>query len=400
MKLFFLILGFLILLFVEIGRVYFIMPFPGSQKNETIDLAYFIHNNINYFRLLGFVLFLYPAIYFFRHGSQVVKITLAVVFGFYGVVFYMFNFRMMADKMFLQPESKVLLNVQDNKVKPSQLVVGVTINNESKAYPIEIIGYHHQVRDSLGGKPIMVTYCTVCRTGRVFSPIVEGHNEVFRLVGMDHFNAMFEDAQTKSWWRQASGEAIVGPMKGKRLDEISASQMTLAEWINLHPDTKVLQPDPKFKKAYDGLKNYDEGKMDSSKLVRKDSTSWKDKSWVVAIQRGLASRAYDWIELQKIKLVNDTIQDLSVLVAALPDSASFYTMSRVVDADTLKFTLASDSTMTDTQTHSTWTLTGKCTDGAMLGKQLLPIPSYQEYWHSWRTFHPRTSRYVPKKVSE
>ena len=42
----------------------------------------------------------------------------------------------------------------------------------------------------------MVTYCTVCRTGRVFSPIVEGQPETFRLVGMDHFNAMFEDEGT------------------------------------------------------------------------------------------------------------------------------------------------------------------------------------------------------------
>jgi hypothetical protein len=395
MKLFLLVIGFLILLFSEILRVYFIMPFPGSQRSETIDIAYFLHNNINYLRLIGFALFLYPAIYFFRNGSQVVKITLAVVFGFYGVVFYMFNFRMLADKMFLQPEKKVLLDVQNNKVKPSQLVVGVTINNESKAYPIEIIGYHHQVRDSLGGRAIMVTYCTVCRTGRVFSPIVDGRNENFRLVGMDHFNAMFEDSRTKSWWRQASGEAIVGSMKGKHLDEIGSSQMTLAEWINLHPDTKVLQPDAKFKDAYEGLKDYDEGKI-KHKLVGKDSTSWQDKSWVVAIQQGMNARAYDWIELQKIKLINDTIQGVPVLVVAAPDSASFHTLNRVVGVDTLTFALdQGGNTMTDNLTHSTWSLSGKCKEGNLREKQLLPIPSYQEYWHSWRTFHPKTSRYIP-----
>jgi hypothetical protein len=37
---------------------------------------------------------------------------------------------------------------------------------------------------------------------------------------MDHFNAMFEDSQTKSWWRQVNGEAIAGPLKGKTLPEI------------------------------------------------------------------------------------------------------------------------------------------------------------------------------------
>ena len=98
----------------------------------------------------------------------------------------------------------------------NKLIVGVAINNEAKAYPIEIIGYHHQVRDTIGSMPVMITYCTVCRTGRVYSPFVNGKPENFRLVGMDHFNAMFEDATTKSWWRQQSGTAIAGPLKGNR----------------------------------------------------------------------------------------------------------------------------------------------------------------------------------------
>jgi hypothetical protein len=66
----------------------------------------------------------------------------------------------------------------------------------------------HQVRDSINHIPVMVTYCTVCRTGRIYNPIVNGKAETFRLVGMDHFNAMFEDATTKSWWRQSTGECI------------------------------------------------------------------------------------------------------------------------------------------------------------------------------------------------
>src|SRR5205814_3665155 len=62
---------------------------------------------------------------------------------------------------------------------------------------------------------VMVSFCTVCRTGRVFDPVVDGRIERFRLVGMDHFNAMFEDVRTRSWWRQATGEAMVGPMRSE-----------------------------------------------------------------------------------------------------------------------------------------------------------------------------------------
>jgi hypothetical protein len=394
MKLALLIVGFSILIFVEILRVYLIMPFPGSQQQETIDLAYFLHNNILYFRIAGILLVAWPYAYYIRNGRWLARTILWVVFGFYIVVFYLFNFRYLADKMFVQPKHVVFKDAGENKkVLSKQLVVGVTIGNESKAYPIEVIGYHHQVRDSIGGQAVMVTYCTVCRTGRVFSPVVDGQNEKFRLVGMDHFNAMFEDAKTKSWWRQVSGQAIAGPSKGKSLTEIPSSQMTLAEWIYQHPETKILQPDTTFKEAYEGLKDYDEGKR-KGKLEKKDSLPWQRKSWVVGVQLGMESKAYDWIELQKLKIVNDNINQTPVVILANPDSMSFHVYERILDSDTLFFSdVPGGIKFADAATGSLWNWDGRCVDGSLKGKLLKPVQAYQEYWHSWQTFHPHSAQY-------
>ena len=222
-----LITGFLILFSTEILRVYFIMPFPGSQKSDTIQIAYFLNNYIWWFRLLGLILFVPPMLYIFNNSRWWKKISLAFFVLMYATVFYAFNFKFLADKMFYQPTNKILATVAANKVDSTKLIIGVIINGEAKAYPIEIIGYHHQVQDSIAGQPIMVTYCTVCRTGQVFSPFVNGKFEKFRLVGMDHFNAMFEDATTKSWWRQATGKAVAGKLKGTVLKEIASEQMSL-----------------------------------------------------------------------------------------------------------------------------------------------------------------------------
>src|SRR5205809_281567 len=84
---------------------------------------------------------------------------------------------MAADHMFYQPSKVLMVNAAENKIDSGRLVIGVKINNEAKAYPIRLLGYHHQVQDTLGGEPIMVTYCTVCRTGRVFEPMVNGKYE-------------------------------------------------------------------------------------------------------------------------------------------------------------------------------------------------------------------------------
>jgi hypothetical protein len=312
---------------------------------------------------------------------------------FWLFIFYNTNFRLLADKMFYQPENKILVSASKSTVNTNALVLGVQINNEAKAYPIEIIGYHHQVRDTIGGKPVMVTYCTVCRTGRVFSPIVNGQPEDFRLVGMDHFNAMFEDSRTKSWWRQVSGEAITGPLKGKQLPEVPSEQMTLQAWLSLYPNSYVLQPDSLFKEQYAELARYDEGKMEG-RLERTDSLSWKDKSWVVGVSLGMFAKAYDWNDLIRLRVINDEIEQIPLTVVLENDSASFHVWSRIVSNDTLVFAY-SDSlkALIDINTSSVWDWSGRCTEGIWKGTSLNRIQSYQEFWQSWRTFHPNTERY-------
>jgi len=223
MKRFFLITGLLIFFAAEILRVYFIMPFPGSQHENTIGLAYWISNNIWWIRILALVLLISPLISVFGNGKIWKKIVLSLIIIFYAVVFFFFNYRFEADKMFYQPKQKMFVAASMDTTNKNKLVIGVAINGEAKAYPMQIIGYHHQVMDTIGNTPVMVTYCTVCRTGRAFSPFVNGKMETFRLVGMDHFNAMFEDATTKSWWQQATGKAIAGPLKGTALKEIASS---------------------------------------------------------------------------------------------------------------------------------------------------------------------------------
>jgi hypothetical protein len=400
-----LVLGILILFATEILRVYFIMPFPGSQHRNTIDLAYFIDHNRLWFRIAGFVLIgyallIHPAKTHNPYGPRRKKKTWpAYVLLFfallYGVVFFFFNYRFEADRMFYQPGQLSFADSAANKVSASRLVIGVVIDNKAKAYPIQLIGYHHQVRDTFGKTPIMVTYCTVCRTGRVYSPVVRGRNEQFRLVGMDHFNAMFEDAATKSWWQQATGAAIAGPLKGHHLAEIPSAQYTLGEWLRLHPASAVMQPDPAYAKEYEGLTDYDKGTIKGG-LEKRDSASWKAKSWVIGVLANHHAKAYDWTSLPTWP-INDTIGQIPVII--LRNDSNFHTWSRTVSGQTLSFvavkSAACSQCMSDTLTHTIWTNDGLCVAGPLKGQQLQPLQSYQEFWHSWRHFHPTTTKYTP-----
>lgn len=378
-------LGIIGLILFEIANVYFIMPMPGSQRMNSIDAAYFLHTWRWVFRALFGVMALVGAFVAFR-GKKWEPYVASICILAVAAVTYAANFKMAADSMFYQPSVLTLKNRIDNKVAKERLVIGVEVDGQARAYPIQYIGYHHQVQDTLGGKPIIVTYCTVCRTGRVFEPLVDGKKEMFRLVGMDHFNAMFEDKTTGSWWRQANGEAIAGELKGKFLPEIPVMQVTLAKWMELHPTTLVMQPDAKFQEKYDSLSKYETGKR-TGELTKRDFGSWKDKSWVVGVVVNGGTKAYDWNQLQKEKIINDMIGYLPVTLVLTSDKQSFVALQRATPGQ--KLSMKNDSLYDE----------GGCVYDLLGKSHRKGIPdleranAYQEYWHSWKTFHPDTKRY-------
>jgi hypothetical protein len=372
-------IGFIGLLLFEVANIYFIMPMPGSQQMNSIDAAYFLYKWRWVFRILFGLMIVVGFLKAKIKRRWLLVIPLLIV----GIITYMANFVMAADHMFYQPNKVLMATATDNKVDSQRLVIGIVNNGEAKAYPIRFLGYHHQVQDTVGGKPLIVTYCTVCRTGRVFEPVVNGKPEKFRLVGMDHFNAMFEDEATKSWWRQVNGEAITGKLKGQKLPEFFSTQTSLAKWLELNPASLIMQLDSSFIKSYDTTLKYESGKS-KSKLTGTDSLSWKDKSWVIGVKSGAERKAFDWNELKTERLIADNIGETPVLLVLSGDNKSFFAFERPDYKNA--FFLQGDTLLYKSRLFR---IDGKGIDTAF---SLKPLPAYQEFWHSWRTFNPATKK--------
>jgi hypothetical protein len=373
--------GVLLSVLFEIGNVYFIMPLPFSQRVRSLDAAYLLYSWRWSFRALAGAFMLAglgPAWRGGRSHRALVGAALVVV----AAVAYLTNVTMAADHMFLQPSRIAMLPANRSVVEAARLVVGVEINGDARAYPYQFIGYHHQVRDVVGGTPILVSYCTVCRTGRVFSPTIDGKAETFRLVGMDHFNAMFEDKTTGSWWRQATGEAVAGPRTGRTLAEYPSLQVTLGRWLALHPGSLIMQPDSNLRGNYGSGFDYETGASRKT-LTGTDTISWHDKAWVVGLTVNGESKAYDWNRLHRERAVNDELGGKPIVLALASDGVSFFAFERP-DRD-IRFAMRDDSLVAPSGAFS---LSGRGTRGA-----LRPVFASQEFWHSWRTFHPSTKTY-------
>lgn len=367
----------------EAANIYFVMPFPGSQRLDTLDLAYFLYQWRWVFRTafgLVALLGLWDA---WRSGWRW-RAGVALGAVAVGGVAYAANFGMAADHVFREPQALVLKPAAENKVAEDRLVVGIEVDGEARAYPLMFIGYHHQVHDTVGGKDVLVTYCTVCRSGRVFSPLVEGKLERFRLVGMDSFNALLEDATTGSWWRQATGGAVTGTRKGMKLVPFPSRQVTLREWLASHPASLVMQADAAAVTAdrYPKDDAFEKG-ASRKKLTGTNPESWQDKSWVVGVEIGTRSKAFDWNRLKRERVINDAVGGTPIVLVLADDGASFFAFERP-DAET-RFALEEEKLVGPAGSYSA--------SGSGPTGSLKAVSASQEFWHSWRSFHPDTERY-------
>ena len=374
------------LMLFEFSNVYFIMPMPGSQQWNTLPLAYFLHSNRWVFRILLSI----PLIVGLIKGRWTKKFHVVLPLLLLSAIVFVIQNIMAADAMFKQPKSIFLSQASKNKVDKNRLVIGVTMGNISKAYPIQFLGYHHFVYDTLGGQEILVTYCTVCRTGRVYSPIVDGKKQDFRLVGMDHFNAMIEDKTTHSWWQQATGEAVAGPLKGKQLSEIPSFQTSLATWIQQYPNTWIMQPDLEFKDHYDTLFRYENGKSRKS-LTGTNPQSGTPKSWVVGLKRNGTTAYIDWNELKRKRIVQTTMDQMPVFVVISKDNKSFFAFENpyasapecINNIIRIKANSNPSERKDPYENIHTYQLNGQ---GINHQERLKPVRAYQEFLHSWKQF--------------
>jgi len=121
------------------------------------------------------------------------------------------------------------------------VVLGVVVGGEARAYPVAILDWHELVNDTLGGEPILVSYCPLCGTGMVFDRRVGGKTRRFGVSGLLYrSDLLMYDRESESLWSQISAEAVTGPALGDRLRLLRSQMEEWGRWRSEHPDTTVL----------------------------------------------------------------------------------------------------------------------------------------------------------------
>jgi Protein of unknown function (DUF3179) len=284
-------------------------------------------------------------------------------------------------------------------LEDSELVLGLNINGDIRAYPLQILVWHEIVNDEVGGVPVAVTYCPLCFTNQVFNRIIDGQVVEFGTSGkLYNSNLVMYDRTSKSLWSQALAEGIVGKYAGTKLERVPFDIAYWKEWKQLYPDSKVLSRDTGSNRPY-GADPYGDYYTNSDVLF---PVSNKDgrlnlKEIVVGLENKGQYKAYKLQEIENKKVINDQVNSKSITLFSLyPFMIRAY--DPVVEDGAEKIVLqfdynAENNKFTDKQTGSEWNFEGKAISGQMKGKQLTRIAFDEGFWFEWVAFHPKTEIY-------
>ena len=130
-------------------------------------------------------------------------------------------------------------------------VIAVTVGDETRAYPIQILMWHEIANDRVGDVPVAVTFCPLCNPAIVFDRRLDGETLDFGTTGkLRESDLVMYDRQTESWWQQFGGEALVGTMAGKKLRQLPARMVSWEQFRNDHPTGLVLDKETGFFREY------------------------------------------------------------------------------------------------------------------------------------------------------
>jgi hypothetical protein len=281
-----------------------------------------------------------------------------------------------------------------------------------RAYPLQILIWHEIVNDTVGGVPVIITFCPLCHTGIAFVRRVGSRTLTFGTTGNLRFsNLVMYDRQTESWWQQAAGSAIVGDLTGTQLTPMPAQIVSWATFKQAFPTGRVLSPNTGFERPYgqNPYSGYDDIRSSPFFYRGPEDTRLPPMERVVAVSIAGDDVAYPFSALEKVRVVNDTVGGKAIVVlfvtgvasalnqtiiASSRDVGTSGVFARTINGRVLTFA-DRNGRIIDTRTGSTWSIVGAGTAGPLRGTHLTPVFSRQQFWFSAAILNPHTRIYRP-----
>ncbi|MEO0352437.1 MAG: DUF3179 domain-containing protein [Cyanobacteria bacterium P01_A01_bin.15] len=129
------------------------------------------------------------------------------------------------------------------------IVIGMVVNGEAKAYPYNVLNWHEIVNDQIGGVNVTVSYCPLCDTIVAF----DRGDTTFGVSGKLYQSCLvMYDRADDTLYAQPWGTGIVGPNVNQQVDMLPTVKTTLGQWLEQYPDSQILSTRTGYDRNYEG----------------------------------------------------------------------------------------------------------------------------------------------------
>lgn len=269
----------------------------------------------------------------------------------------------------------------DNK----DIIFGIEVNGDARAYPKRIMAWHEMFVDRVGNEPVAGVYCTLCGSMILYNTENDGVNHEIGTSGfLYRSNKLMYDKDTQSLWNTLWGKPVIGELADKdiELERMSVVTTTWGEWKKRHPETKVLSLDTGHKRDYSEGAAYREYFATDELMfnVPKLDKRLKNKDEVLGLvfsQHADKPLAISVDFLSKNPVFHKQIGVIDFVVLTDKSGAA-----RVYETKGLKFkNWDQESSVTDVNGKK-WVLTeSKLTSPN--GEELFRLPAHRAFWFGW-----------------
>ncbi len=289
-------------------------------------------------------------------------------------------------------QPKMLRASEADYLEDDNIVFGIEVNGDVRAYPKRILAWHEMFVDTVGGVDVAGVYCTLCGTVILYETEAAGLSHTVGTSGfLYRSNKLMYDKATQSLWNTIKGEPVLGPLvdKGIALQHQSVVTTTWGEWKRRHPTTQVLSLDTGHRRDYgEGVAYHEYFATDRLMFNTPfNDQRLKNKDEVLALR--FKSNPHEQLAISAEYLKDkpvymDRIGDQNILV--LTDKSGG---NRVYDPKGVRFKSFDGNVTAIDETGKSWRLTESklISEG---NEALKRLPYSRAFWFGWHATYPKS----------
>lgn len=284
-------------------------------------------------------------------------------------------------------------------LESDELVLGVKIGNEARAYPHRILDYHELVNDQIEQTAFTLTYAPLTGSGAAWKRTVgDGVVTTFGSSGLLYQNNLVPyDRETGSIWSQFRLDCVNGKLLGEKLQPISVVETTWKTWKRFFPDSKVLNIPASFNRNYYNNSFADYKQQDDYFLfpIAIAPSRFSNKERLLGVVVNGKAHVYSFssmsIKPKNYWVYNDEMDGTPFVVAGNYEQNFLVAYSRKLpDGAILHFNaqVNKEASILRDREGSLWNVFGEAVEGPRKGQRLPAVHAFVGYWFAWSIFYP------------